>query len=321
MKGKLDSGVMKKIVLNRKVIYIGLFIFFMIAIWGTFIAVNNYISMGYTVVDDSYSYCHQIDSVAVEDNKLKITGWFFVLEEDTDPIGNKSELRLILRDVETEKSYYLDTEQVVRTDVNDYFLCEYDYSNCGFAGEIKTNKLSLEDSIYEILIRNDMSEKGAVSTGNYVVDGNLEFINPNGFVEPKLEGTDIEFVIKEGDIRDCRPEHGIYIYQYKDKLYWIADEKYSFEKNGSSLVQCEVATTQPGKLYEYGKPNRIDRDNRGFVFEGSELRDVNTGEYRVAVREIPDEYSVTGIWTGCHIRDEGWVWLCDFRPRYSFTKE
>ena len=58
----------------------------------------------------------------------------------------------------------------------------------------------------------------------------------------------------------------------------------------------------------------------GDLFENYEVTDtMDCGEYRVAVREIPDEYAVTQLVTGYKLKGK-WVWREFFRPVYRFLK-
>ena len=42
---------------------------------------------------------------------------------------------------------------------------------------------------------------------------------------------------------------------------------------------------------------------------------MDCGKYRVSVRDIPREYSVTNVCTGYY--DNEWVWRTDFKPNYG----
>lgn len=99
---------------------------------------------------------------------------------------------------------------------------------------------------------------------------------------------------------------------FKGNLYWIADSGFDFEEDGSTCIQYQLWTTQPDRLPE----NRIqyEFDNLGFTFEDYEIEGFEG--YRVAMRPLPTEYSITAIVTG-YYKNGDWVWKKYFRPVLS----
>ena len=241
-----------------------------------------------------------------------LSGWAFHLNRDS----SAKNCELILYNVETGKAYFPKMEFSQREDVNNYFLCEYDYTDSGFTASISAKKLDLEESTYEILLR-PAGNVTAYQTGIYYADGKMMFVNPKEFVPLETVGTDLEKVTEEGVLRVYRPDFGMYVYQYEGELYWIAEPYYGFV-DGDSYVQYQMHTTQINRLPEESLQNSWLLSSIGFLFKTKELTEWNTGKYRVAKSALPTEYSITRTWTGNYI--DGWIWMNYFRPFYDFAE-
>lgn len=268
----------------------------------------------FKIVEDDFSHVFQVDSMEVKGEKLILNGWVFKLGVDSveDDFG------IVLYDYNNDKSYYMDVENVVREDVNEYFLCEYDYSNSGFVASMSAEKLDLDEKNYEILLRPRSVQK-AYRTGVYISKGEMMYTEPSNFVPVNVQGTELEKIVDDGVLRVYRPDVNTYIYQYDRKLYWIVNGQYFFEADGSTVVEFQMKTTQIDKLPAYRLENNWDWDNKGFDFEVKESRDLAFGNYRITVSDIPQEYSVTEMWTGYYGDD--WVWIQHFRPWYDFSEK
>ncbi len=266
----------------------------------------------YEIVNDDFTYVFQIDGVEQKDDELVLTGWAFELETDSV----EDDFDVILYDYNHDKEYYMDVKDEVRTDVNEYFLCEYDYSNSGFVAGLRLSKLDLENNNYEVLIRPRDAQK-AYKSGTYISKGELMYTEPESFVALDVEGTGLEDIVNNGVLRIYRPDMGMYVYQYEGSLYWIADESYEFEEDGSTYVQYQLDTTQIDNLPQHRLDNEWYWDNIGFNFESKEIVNIDTGNYRVTTSALQTEYSITRISTGYYV--EEWIWKQHFRPWYEFN--
>ncbi len=274
--------------------------------------VQDYIyKIKYEMIEDDYTHVFQIDTAKQHDGKLVLTGFVFKLEKDSE----EDDFEIILYDYNNDKEYYMNVKDVVREDVNEYFLCEYDYSDSGFVASLRLSKLDLENINYEVLIR-PYDVKKAYKTGTYISKGELMYAKPEGFTALDVEGTGLEDIVNNGVLRVYRPDVGMYVYQYEKSLYWIANDSYEFEEDESTYVQYQLYTTQTDKLPQHRLDNEWYWDNIGFDFESNEVTDIDTGKYRVTVSKLPTEYSVTKILTGYHVDD--WKWKQYFRPWYGF---
>ena len=96
-------------------------------------------------------------------------------------------------------------------------------------------------------------------------------------------------------------------------MYWIADENYAFNIDGSTYLQYQLDTTQFDRLPGERTSNGWYWDNIGDYFEANEITDtMDCGRYRVSVRDIPSGYAITRAETGFY--DGDWVWSGKFRP-------
>ena len=192
-----------------------------------------------------------------------------------------------------------------RSDVNTYFSCDYDYTDSGFTatGEIGNGE-------YEVFIKWPWSI--ALSTGVFVSSSDVHYADEDEFAAPEL---DADFV-KDGILRVYRPDYHCWVYQKDWSLYWVVDEDFCFEDDGSTYIQYQLWTTQTDRLPQHRLDHNWLWDNIGGNFEDYEILG-DFGEYRVMKREIPSEYAVTSIVTGYH-KDGRWIWKNYFRPIYKF---
>lgn len=274
--------------------------------------VNAVVHRNCIIVEDDFSCVFQIDSVEQIADDFVLTGWAFELNKN----AKKKDFDVILYDYANDNKFYTKVEDVERKDVNNYFLCEYDYSESGFKASAKNKKIDLENVNYEVLIQKANS-RNAISTGVYISDGKLMYAKPEEYLAFDVNGTKLEKVINDGALRVYRPDVEMYVYQYNGNLYWIADESYEFEEDGLTALEYTINTTQPKKLPQKRVDNGWDWDNRSFCFEMGESKEMHTGAYRVAITEIPTEYSIEKITCGYYVGE--WKWQQYFRPLYTFN--
>lgn len=296
---------------NRRV-QVGFFVIVMCILFVGYTWIAQLISRRAEIVQDNYSWVYQIDSIEEENAFLTVEGWAFELGKD----ARQGTYDVLLCDVDTNRQYYLDIVNTRRTDVDEYFSCEFDYCESGFRASISTEKIDLKDKTYEVILK-PQGKRKSYATGIYYANGELFFADPRFYEELKVENTDLELIINNGTLRVYRPDVGMYVYQYKQELYWIAEPEYDLVTRGD-CIQYQLNTTQTDKLPTDRLANGWRWSNISFNFSENEILDWNTGNYRVAKVAIPTEYSVTDIHTGCY--DGYWVWIQYFRPYYDFAK-
>lgn len=252
----------------------------------------------------SRAYCFQVDSSSYINGEIELTGFAFRYEHEIQqPV-------IILRSTETGKQIKLLTTQTQRPDVNEYFFCEHDYTDSGFKA---TGKIDADE--YEILIRWPWSV--ALSTDVYVGADGIHYSPNASFIAPEIESAPgLKDIVENGTLRAYRPDYHCWVYQKDWSLYWVVDQEFNFEDDGTTYIQYQLYTTQKDRLPQ----KRIDKgwfwDNIGGRFEDYEVQG-DFGEYRVMKRELPKEYSITSIVTG-YYKDGEWIWKNYFRPIYEF---
>ena len=252
----------------------------------------------------SRAYCFQVDSSSFRNGEIKLSGFTFRYEHgDGEPT-------LTLRSKEDEVK--LTTEYgLPRLDVNEYFLCDTDFTNCGFTavGSVEP------DTEYEIFIRWPWSPE--ISAGVYVDSNSVHYSPSADFSAPDVTAApDLEEIVNDGTLRVYRPDYHCWVYQVGWALYWIAEPGFTFEDDGTTLIQYQMWTTQTENLPEKRLAHGNLWDNISGHFEKYELSG-DFGSYRVMKRDIPTAYSVTSIVTGYYKNGE-WIWKNYFRPVYDF---
>lgn len=278
------------------------------------------------VIPDSNKYCYQIDDLFTDNTKLILSGWFFRLRkvQNVEQDFSTKDFSLILMDVskyvpseeETDLGIAMDMSFNKRNDINAYYICEYDYSNCGFTATVNIDKVDLNQKIYQIYIKPDKSVEDAIATHIYINKGVLEFTDPSNRMLLEIDNTDLENIVNRGVCLASNAKAGVCIYQLDWDLYWIVDNNFVFEDDGGTRIEFQIDTTQFDKLPQNRIKEKHFWDNIGDAFEKHEITNViNCGEYRVSKRHIPTDYSVTLIDTGYHPNESVWKEL--IRPRIS----
>ena len=193
---------------------------------------------------------------------------------------------------------------IKRQDVQEYFGGSCDYTYSGFRIMMPTDEC-------EIVLR--FNPLVRVKTVVYVSSAGVHNLPEKEAVSPALD----QPFITDGILMTYRPDRHCWVYQYNGALYWVADEGFAFEEDGSTYVTYKLLThgraADPSAegnrsvLYWYGMSGD---------FEEYEIRG-DFGKYRVMMREIPDKAPLYAVVTG-YKKDGDWIWKEYFRPRYSF---
>ena len=271
------------------------------------------------------SFCFQIDEASTQGKELALRGFAFVYNRRQVPP------RLVLRQTKAENTIHTDdrlrqseTEEMIvleinygaaRPDVNEYFLCDYNYTNVGFTATGIVNP----ETEYEIMIGWTLGK--LVSTGVYILGEDVHRVTYEETYYDEMTKAKEEAIpnlstdfVKNGTLLVCRSDMHIWIYQHNGSLYWVADKGFHFEDDGTTKIQYQLWTTQPERLpTERLKKNHFWDSLSGY-FEKYELSG-DFGKYRVMRCKLPTEYSITSILTGYYKNGE-WVWANSFRPIY-----
>lgn len=255
----------------------------------------------------------QVDSVRDDGKQVDLEGWAIKLETDS----TDEKLEMLLYDIDDNKILYPKMAYTRREDVNNYFLCEYDYLESGFIASFDSEQVELANKEYEIIVADRIRNRN-FHTGVYLSQGICVYANPDEYTELDVEGTELERVVRDGVLRLYRADVGMYVYQYEELFYWIAEKWYGNYEDATSNVECMVNTTQVDRLPLVRRENNWDDDNLGFIFEEEEISDEIESKYRVAVMSIDKQYSITSMQVGDHTNHKGWLWLEWIHPWYIF---
>ena len=285
--------------------------------------------------NDSNAYTYQVESIKTDGSNVIISGWFVELEEvqkNKREIDRDNVLGILVYDLKSQTDKYVDgtskpskalpakVTRKKRADINEYFKCGYDYSMCGFEAVIDKSKLDLENGEYQIIIKKDEEGENGILADAYISMGKLTYTNPLESKELEVLGTDLERIVTDGICLINQSAYGIYVYQCEKNLYWIADENFLFEDDGSTYIQYQLDTTQFDRLPSDRIENNWYWSNLGDNFEAHEVtKEMKCGKYRVSMRAIPEDYSITRIVTGYYV-NSNWIWQSYFRPIYSYIR-
>lgn len=259
------------------------------------------------ILEIDYSTVIQIDKVELIDDRMVLTGWGFTLEQDS----SENEYGLLLYDRNNNQYFALKMSYEERIDVDNYFLCDYDYSHCGFQASIDLKRLNLKDSIYEVLYYEKTHIRTCYHMSTFVTDSGIRYTDSELQKLTVCNNEKLQNVCENGTMLVCRPEIGAYVYQYKGNLYWIYEKEYPYwDENGDCYVQYQMNTTQVERLPEERLANGWYWGNESFSFKRMELSEYQTDNYRVAMSAIP-RYSVWRGETGFY--DVEWRWIQYFR--------
>lgn len=265
-------------------------------------------SREYTIIND-IKLMNSIDKLEIEDDILKLEGYAFLLEQDS----NNNSILMFLKNLKDNNDIWMDVETTIRPDIQDKFYSEYNYETSGFIATTKYKNLEMDDG-YEIFVKIDINDNNGkkyrktVSTNRYIYKDKLYQYNPYEFDFPiNAKSELLNNIFKEGNLQFYRKDAGVYVYEYKDKLYWIASKNFKFNENGQTQIPFHIYTTQINMLPE----DRVQYkyDNYDFFFEEFEIKNENTEPYRVAVHDLPKNYPITYIHTGTYDnKNNNWIW-------------
>lgn len=208
--------------------------------------------------------------------------------------------KLFLKNTNTGKIKHIDVQYNLDSkDVCDYFGDEY--NGVRFLAQLPS------DEEYEIYV--EFNPLLSIPTKVYVSPNGIHYIPEKETDYPDIDAP----FVNDGVLLVCNSDNHCWVYQYEGYLYWVADQDFYFEDDGTTFIQYQLWTTQVDRL----PYKRIDNgwDNISCVFERYEIE--GYFPYRVMKRELPTDYPITYIETG-YYTDGVWVWNEYFRPVLFF---
>lgn len=239
----------------------------------------------------------QIEDILIEDNSFSLCGVALQLDSSTA----RESYEIVLHNLDSGEYIFSKMRYIEFDDERDSYALN-NHKGQGFCANIRDKIDFLESGNYEILIK-PRKTKIAYQFSNYLSGGQLVYVNPEHFEKVNAEGTALEKIVEEGKARAYRPDIGMYVYQFKEEIYYITDEKYEFAENGSTYIDCMVAAFQNNEEIN----SSIKYYNCDFFFEQNEIMKGECGKYRVAKIHLPADCSVAQIVLGQRANDK-WTW-------------
>lgn len=254
----------------------------------------------------SRNYCIQIESIICENDEIELAGFALWFDHNVDEMKMELKSTNSKEIIPLEVNYGLD-----RDDVQEYFLCDHDYTKTGFIARGHINNWANE---YEILVSLDWPRN--ISTGIFVENTSVHYCPSNLFMAPNADTKELRGIINDGILRYYSRDSQCWIYQNGKELYWIIGKDSALFQNENEYVQFQLWTTQVDKLPSERLENGWNWDERNGLFETYELNGVSD-LYRVMCRTLPTDYSIKSMLTGYYV-DDRWIWKTYFRPIYYF---
>lgn len=281
----------------------------MFATIGAYEALAN---RGEDIFNSQRFFCFEIEDASVHGGAYELTGFAFMPERELP----QRDFALFLKSMDTGKMIEMKTEYgIEREDVEEYFQCGEDDIHSGFCASVDMSGIDKAQE-YEVYVK--CGWMFPMPSGVYVTLDDIHFLPEEDTPEPKVAGTDLEKIVGEGTLLFCDPDQSCYVYQRDWSLYWLAGKDFPFGKAGGyTLIEYHVWTTQIEKLPEDRRLLDLDFDWISKSFEEYEISDtMDCGAYRVYRRDLPRDYSVLSVFTGCR-NESGLAWSGYFRPVYT----
>lgn len=266
-------------------------------------------------VTEDNNVLSDITEVQESGKKLILSGWVIRLNTE------KQEVNVVLSPVaaETEQDIVLRTKQKDNPAVLNYlnYLKQEQTAGSGFLAEVKTEKIA-EDVCYEVLLYVKAEQKtqytAKVSSKKYLYNGEIFPYNPLEFSAPEFADEQMKTVVEEGYLLGYTMEHGAWIYQHEDSLYWILDKNVGRNAEEDLYMFFHLNTSTPELLPEERKQYGVE--NQDFMFFTKELF-LENSEYRVAKQKLDYDYSITWMRTGIYDISSG---ITEYGIRFQISQ-
>ena len=140
---------------------------------------------------------------------------------------------------------------------------------------------------YEILIKFQGFPR--VSTATWIKNGEVAYVGED-VIKPENER------LEGAVLKAASAVYDVLVYQREQELIWLI----GYDIDDSTEIIYHIDTNEPEKLPENRK--QYGFDNLGFRATSNETEGIN--HYRVFVREIPEEYNITGITVGFNVHEK-----------------
>lgn len=147
---------------------------------------------------------------------------------------------------------------------------------------------------YEVFV--SFRDHKSLSTHTYINHREVEYISGH-VIEPNINGTELEEVIRKGTLKGYSYDFDTYVYQYNGRIYWLIGYDVPLETEIIYHVYTNENDKLPKHMMKYGF------DNLGFQVQNDEDQRI-IGNYLIYSEEIPNNYNVTVVVIGLNIDGE-----------------
>ena len=60
-------------------------------------------------------------------------------------------------------------------------------------------------------------------------------------------------IVKNGVLEEYNPNNHVYVYLYEGILYWVVEDGFKFEADGTTCIELVLCTTETEKLSEQSR--------------------------------------------------------------------
>lgn len=261
-----------------------------------------------------YDILTEFDELQIHEEELIVSGWCLRINSKNISLdvalvsnGGKDVMRL-------------DTSMQKRSEIEKYIKTGWEFGDCGFLARVEKERLKKDISYEVVLLVSFVNADGEkynkkVSTGRYLFNEELYKYSPEKFESPIGLTEELATVIEKGLLHVYDAENRAWIYEYNQKLFYIADADYG--------VPLKFRPSIPIALYTYQEDLLLNMDREDYLRSGYETNEIYLSEgnciegknvsYYVASMDIPD-FPISHVRAGIYDNeDSGWLYKVHFQ--------
>lgn len=269
------------------------------------------------VLEIDYSIVKEITGIEIFDNTIYLSGWIL------KPKSSNFNVKVILEETVGDSAVLFSTRTEQNVPEKIGINSSGQIEGCSFLAKIN-RKIINRNKSYEILLyinykdnkaENQVEYNKKISTGRYFYNEKVYTYDPKSVSFPVFKNNFMKEVVEKGKLYLFNKERNIWVYVYENAVYWIIDEEYEFDKEGSTHIPYHIWTYEVSNLpldrQQYGY------DSRDFIYENNELI-LQDEEYRVASQILPIDFEPTYVITGEYDAEgELWIWENKFQMYFE----
>ena len=316
------TGFWKKIEKNKKlqVLFFCVSMVLLVEVYSALLGLVKGNNINKRKVTSDFSLLNCVEKVFEDKSKLIISGWALRVD------GVNENISIVLKEVNKENQKVLSTKMIERNEIAESFGYNEKFGPCGYIASVKKKDLE-KDTCYEILLfldsyisiendeENTRRKETKVFTGKYLYNGNVYWYNPLIFEPPNVVDEYLLEIVHKGKVLTYDKEKKVWIYQYKDNLYWIV----SSELIGTLEERVEIPMFT---FFSRVDEQVVTLPNLKKIYKGYYLTEVDYEEkdqeaYFICSMPLSKEHTIYAINTGVYNNSgnrKGWVWRTYVKP-------